>query len=63
MYESHKQDGETLPAQQRCCNACQRPAILPWPSDLPRMWTATAVLLIGSFAAGHAADALIAIRH
>ena len=27
--ESHKQDGETLSAQQ-CCNACQRLAILPW---------------------------------
>jgi hypothetical protein len=32
--ESHKQDGETLSAQRelRCL---QRPAILPWPSDLP----------------------------
>jgi len=32
--ESHKQDGETLWAQQRC-NTAQRLAILPWPSDLP----------------------------
>jgi hypothetical protein len=31
--ESHKQDGETLSAQLRCA-ACQRPAILPWPSVL-----------------------------
>jgi hypothetical protein len=32
--ESHKQDGETLPAQHGC-DSCQRPAILPWPSNLP----------------------------
>jgi hypothetical protein len=32
--ESHKQDGETLSAQRGYCQACQRPAILPWPSDL-----------------------------
>jgi hypothetical protein len=38
--ESHKQDGETL-AAQHCCHACQRPAILPWLSDLPSVWTGT----------------------
>jgi hypothetical protein len=34
MSESHKQDGQTLSAQQRGCTARQRLAILPWPSDL-----------------------------
>jgi hypothetical protein len=34
MRESHKQDGEKLTAQ-RGCDACQRLAILPWPSDFP----------------------------
>jgi hypothetical protein len=37
--ESHKQDGETLPAQRNCCDTCQRLAILPWPSGLPRIRT------------------------
>src|SRR5208282_3121367 len=40
MCESHKQDGETLSAQHDCCRVCQRLAILPWPSDLPLIWTA-----------------------
>jgi hypothetical protein len=39
--ESHKQDGETLSAQQGC-KACQRLAILPWPPDLPAMRTGIA---------------------
>jgi hypothetical protein len=34
MCESHKQDGETLSAQRGGCIAHQRPAILPWLSDL-----------------------------
>jgi hypothetical protein len=55
--ESHKQDGETLSAQHRC-NACQRLAILPWPSDLPLdmngQWP---VPRIGSIAAGQKAGA------
>jgi hypothetical protein len=39
MCESHKQDGETLSAPYGCDQACQRLAILPWPPDLPLMWT------------------------
>jgi hypothetical protein len=32
--ESHEQDGEALPCAL-CVRATQRPAILPWLSDLP----------------------------
>jgi len=39
MCESHKQDGETLSGQHDCYETCQRLAILPWPSDLPLLWT------------------------
>jgi hypothetical protein len=52
MCESHKQDGETL-SLQHGCKACQRPAILPWPSNLPFSYErATAHSTIGSVAAG-----------
>jgi hypothetical protein len=59
--ESHKQDGETLSAQRRCCRACQRLAILPWPSDLHDIIGEQTIRHpIGSFAAAHIADAFCA---
>jgi hypothetical protein len=37
--ESHKQDGETLTARSEAAMPYQRPAILPWLSDLHRIQT------------------------
>src|ERR1700692_4256625 len=52
--ESHKQDGETLSARHICCQACQRLAILPWPSTFSDMNGQRPIPWTGGFAAGAA---------
>jgi hypothetical protein len=61
--ESHKQDGETLAAPQRCI-AFQRPAILPWPSNFPLSYERAIARSTGRQNCCRAKErALLALRH